>query len=525
MCKPSPVRRRSSPRAAVFFALVSALVALVLPPAANARWIVDGEAFYPIGLVSNGYKVYTDEWHAMIRESKANFVWDIEIAYADTAIGCEALVDSAAAAGYKLLIGSGDTWNWDDLNTPELEVDKALYEPDELHNLIQCANRIPGTVLVYANRDEPDWTTSRNQIGDIDSTHIMWTYEQLKLADPDRLVAMNFAPAHLSGDLEQWKSDVAGFIPATDVVMFASYPYPYGPGTCGPRNVIGFPECKMDRLVIAADLFLTELNQPGQPLWMIIQAFKDIPYKEAKWEAVASIVHGASGLFWAGWDWWHPLGNGIDSWPVTVQIMNELRPLTPILGGYDVAGTITDQPDVDVRTLKGNGRQAATFAISRNGFNGYARIKLPGVMEGLTEVTVRAEQRSLAIVNGWITDSFEEYEAHVYRYQTNITGPTDAPEIAASPGPFTLRVFPNPSRGATQIEFRLPGSASATFTVYDASGRRVALAGNGRFEAGTGTIAWNGRDFEGQAVAPGVYFIRATTSLGETASAKVLLTR
>jgi hypothetical protein len=281
----------------------------------------------------------------------------------------------------------------------------------------------------------------------------------------------------------------------------------------------------MDRLVIAADLFLTELNQPGQPLWMIIQAFKDIPYKEAKWEAVASIVHGASGLFWAGWDWWHPLGNGIDSWPVTVQIMNELRPLTPILGGYDVAGTITDQPDVDVRTLKGNGRQAATFAISRNGFNGYARIKLPGVMEGLTEVTVRAEQRSLAIVNGWITDSFEEYEAHVYRYQTNITGPTDAPEIAASPGPFTLRVFPNPSRGATQIEFRLPGSASATFTVYDASGRRVALAGNGRFEAGTGTIAWNGRDFEGQAVAPGVYFIRATTSLGETASAKVLLTR
>jgi hypothetical protein len=525
MCYPSQRRRRSAPRAGASFVIAPLLAALLLPAGASGRWIVDGEPFFPIGLVSNGYAVYPENWHAMIRESSANIVWDIEIAYADTAMGCEALIDSAAAGGYKLLIGSGDTWNWDDPSTPEFEVDQALYEPDELQHLLECANRIPGTVISYANRDEPGWTNSRNQIGDIDSTHIMWTYGQLKVAAPDVPVSMNFAPAHLSGDIEQWKSEITGYLPATDIVMFASYPYPYGPGTCGPRNVVGYPECKMDRLPIAADIFLTELNHPDQPLWMIVQAHKSIPYKEAKWEAVASIVHGASGIFWAGWDWWHPLGNGIDSWPVTVDIMNELAPMTPILAGFDVPGTLTEIPDVEARTLKGSGFQAATFAISRNGYAGYARIRPPAVQEGVTQVVVRGEQRTLPIADGWIEDHFDAYEAHVYRYAVQTSGTTGAAEVASSREPFALRAFPNPSRGRTELEFRLPESASATFTVYDASGRRVALAGSGRFEAGSGTIAWSGRDFDGRPAAPGVYFIRATTSRGETATAKVLLQR
>jgi len=518
---------RPCPPRVASLVLASVLAWVVVAPVrANDRLIVDGQPFYPIGLVSNGYKEYPDDWQRMIRESKANLVWDIEIAYADTAIGCRALMDSAAAAGYKLLIGSSDTWHWDDPDTPELEVDRALYEPDELHRMLECARHRPGTVIAWANRDEPVWTTSRHQIGDVDSTHIMFTYEQLKAADPERPVAMNFAPAHLTEDMDRWKSDISGYLPATDIVMFACYPYPYGPGTCGSRNVVGYPECKMDRLVIASDIFLTELNRPDQPLWTIIQAFKDIPYKEAKWEAVASIVHGASGILWGGWTWWHTLGNGIDSWPVTVRVMNELQPMTKILAGFDIPGTFTDNPDVEARTLKGGGSQAATFAISRNGFTGYARIRLAGLPPSVSHVTVRSEQRDLPVEDGgWIRDHFDGYEAHIYRFPLQTGAVTDAPELSASSGPLALHVFPNPTREEARVEFSLPREASAVFTVHDAAGRRVALAGSGRYEAGRGTVVWNGRDYYGRPVSPGVYFVRAKTSLGETASAKVLLQR
>jgi hypothetical protein len=381
-------------------------------------------------------------------------------------------------------------------------------------------------------------------IGDIDSTHIMWTYDQLRTGDPRAVVAMNFAPAHMSEDLEQWKSDITGYLPATDVVMFAAYPYPPGlrndgiTPTCGPKNVIGYPECKMDRLVIAADIFRNELNRPGQPLWMIIQAFKNIPYKEMKWEAVASIVHGATGILWAGWtwDWWDDdkeiRGSGIDNWPVTREVMSEIAGLQGILTGYDIPGANTDHPDVESRAMRGRGRQAALFAISRNGYAGSARLRIPGAPPGLTEVSVRGELRSVTVENGWITDWFDGYEAHIYRYGLNSElplppdgDPTSAPDVAGANEPFGLRVLQNPARGSAFAEFHLPRPGAVVFTIYDTAGRRVALAGSGRYEAGSGTIVWNGRDYYGEPVAPGMYFVRATTSRGEVATAKVLLQR
>ena len=55
-------------------------------------------------------------------------------------------------------------------------------------------------------------------------------------------------------------------------------------------------------------------------------------------------------------------------------------------------------------------------------------------------------------------------------------------------------------------EFHLPQPASAIFTVYDAAGRRVALAGRGSFDAGPGHVTWNGRDDSGKPASSGVYW-------------------
>ena len=83
---------------------------------------LDGEPFFPIGLLDLGTGDY-DDWNARIRQSGANVVWEYETAYRDESPSCRAVVDSARAGGYKLLLGSYDTLWWDDPATPEHEVE------------------------------------------------------------------------------------------------------------------------------------------------------------------------------------------------------------------------------------------------------------------------------------------------------------------------------------------------------------------------------------------------------------------
>jgi FlgD Ig-like domain len=528
---PSAPRKRSSrPYGAVGLVLL-ALVANAIPAAAasiraDGLLEVDGRPMFPIGLVELGTYMYPD-WNQRIQDAGANLVWDIEIAYADTMPSCAQVLTAAEEGGYYLMLGSGDTWNWDDPNTPQLEVDQMMYEIGETNTLMSCVAAHPDRVIAFANRDEPVWTTSRNMIGDIDEAHIHNTFSQIHGLKPDALVAMNFAPTTLSQDLATWKAGIRSYASATDVMMFACYPYPAGPGTCGPYNVLGYPDCKMDRLAIGADTFLGELNEPGQPLWMIIQAYKSIPLKEARWEAATSIVHGATGILWAGWTWWHDLGDGNVNWPVTRQVMSEFSSLQPWLTGADMPGATSDNPDVELRALEANS-SIVVLAISRNGFTGPATLHLP--ISNNKRIKVLHEGRTLTASGGSVTDTFDGYEAHVYRYSVleGVAighGATDAPVVEATPHDFTMQTYPSPSTGRTTVRFTLPHSGTALFTVYDAAGRRVAVVGRGNYAAGVATVDWDGRDLSGQAVGPGVYFIRGRTSNGDAATARVLIRR
>lgn len=481
---------------------------------------VNGSTVYPLGLVELGTYKYPD-WNDRIRRSKANVVWDIEIAYADTMPLCSTVIDSAEATGYYLILGSGDTWNWDNLDTPQYEVDKKMYETSEFAHLLSCANS--PKVIGFVNRDEPGWCISRDVVGDIDVPHVFETYSQIHSAVSNTFVAMNHAPAHLSLDLDQWKQEIISYRNATDAVMFACYPYPAGPGTCTEYNVLGYPECKMDRLPIAADLFRMELNKPGQPIWMIIQAHKNIPLKEARWEAYTSFIHGATGIFWGGWTWEHALGGGPQNWPIIQQVIQEMATLHPYFIKNEMSGLQTINPNVEVRGKRLTNTKCAVVAAARNGFVGTAQIYLPGSSN--RKVTLPFENRFIYASNGWITDSFNGYEGHVYRYSSSsgtITGTGDLVS-AVDPEGFTIRISPNPSQGQTHTFFALPQEGSVIFTVYDAAGRKVAVAGSGNYPAGRHEIVWNGRDHEGNPVSPGFYFIRGQTTQGATATAKVLM--
>lgn len=71
------------------------------------------------------------------------------------------------------------------------------------------------------------------------------------------------------------------------------------------------------------------------------------------------------------------------------------------------------------------------------------------------------------------------------------------------------RPLPNPSSGATRIEYALPRAAKIDIGVFDMQGRRVATLASGLMSAGRSSTTWNGRVGDGSAPA-GIYFVRMT---------------
>jgi hypothetical protein len=84
--------------------------------------------------------------------------------------------------------------------------------------------------------------------------------------------------------------------------------------------------------------------------------------------------------------------------------------------------------------------------------------------------------------------------------------------VVASAGDLPLwSVVPNPSRrGETAtLAFDVPREGEVVeAALYDIAGRRVAVLAEGPSSAGRRTLTWDGRDAQGEATRPGVYFLR-----------------
>ncbi|MEO0067772.1 MAG: T9SS type A sorting domain-containing protein [candidate division WOR-3 bacterium] len=89
------------------------------------------------------------------------------------------------------------------------------------------------------------------------------------------------------------------------------------------------------------------------------------------------------------------------------------------------------------------------------------------------------------------------------------TPPTAIGEEKPSfPSHASLRAFPNPTTGAVRFSASIPSDAQ--ITIYDASGRLI------RTLEGKGSWLWDGRDLNGNQVAPGVYFCRLGSTTTES---------
>jgi hypothetical protein len=77
---------------------------------------------------------------------------------------------------------------------------------------------------------------------------------------------------------------------------------------------------------------------------------------------------------------------------------------------------------------------------------------------------------------------------------------------AARPSAFALsQNYPNPFNSGTVIRFSLPAAGDVELVLYNLTGQEVASLAQGRREAGTYALRWDGRDAKGQELASGVY--------------------
>jgi hypothetical protein len=105
------------------------------------------------------------------------------------------------------------------------------------------------------------------------------------------------------------------------------------------------------------------------------------------------------------------------------------------------------------------------------------------------------------------------------RDPTGVEGQEGVPPVATA-----LWSSPNPFLGATQIHYALARDGRVELSIYDLSGRMVARLHDGRREAGSHAVAWDGKDEMGRSLGAGTYFIRLS-SRSETLERKLVRVR
>ncbi len=110
--------------------------------------------------------------------------------------------------------------------------------------------------------------------------------------------------------------------------------------------------------------------------------------------------------------------------------------------------------------------------------------------------------------------------------KSSSTGVVEAHDLTfVTPDDYKLdQNFPNPFNPTTTISFTLPLNKKITLAVYDILGREVrTLINNEEYAKGTHSVAWDGRNNQGQSVSSGTYIYRLKFGNYEHSRKMVLL--
>ena len=105
--------------------------------------------------------------------------------------------------------------------------------------------------------------------------------------------------------------------------------------------------------------------------------------------------------------------------------------------------------------------------------------------------------------------------------------PAAVPGGDRSTTPVSIRLYPpatSPFTGRTTILVEMLQPQDIRLNMFDIHGRHVRCLAEGRMETGRHKIGWDGADYSGRQVSPGVYFCRLETG-GADLVRKVVLVR
>jgi hypothetical protein len=101
----------------------------------------------------------------------------------------------------------------------------------------------------------------------------------------------------------------------------------------------------------------------------------------------------------------------------------------------------------------------------------------------------------------------DEGRAFVYHGAAAVVGAADPPRAAAVSADLRIEGIPF-GRERHVVPYALPRSGRVRLSIHDVRGRCVATLGSGMESAGARSIAWDGRDAEGEGVNAGVLWAR-----------------
>lgn len=177
-----------------------------------------------------------------------------------------------------------------------------------------------------------------------------------------------------------------------------------------------------------------------------------------------------------------------------------------VLPGYLAHRWILDDPgNANQRSPIGAGEVLAIDYTIRSFTPGTTQANIDGWFAMLDDAS------EPLVINGWDDSS------PILRFL--ITTDAEAAPLPARLAP----AFPNPFNPSTTLRFESDAARDLRLSVVDVSGRHVRLLAEGRFDAGSHGVIWDGHDDDGRALPTGLYFARLTGQGVEPQTTKLVL--
>lgn len=327
-------------------------------------------------------------------------------------------MDKAHAAGLM---------TWTSVGT--LDLDNREASTAKLLDKVKALKDHPALAFIESV-DEPAWTWMKAEAR-VPAEPFIEAYPLIKELDPNHLMYMNHAPTNLVKTMQAYN-------PGTDAV--ACDIYPVNPGGLRPQYALfedGHQGDLNNQTISQVGEYVDKMRRvtgPSRPLLMVLQAFawealrkedrdeSKVLYptwEQSRFMAFQSLIKGANGIIYWGS---HSMPQPSEAWTGIKRVTRETADLAPILSArtsgfeptveyLEIGHSVDDGVQWLVKEHDG-----ALYVFTCNAYRYPCRATLGGFSEWKT-CTVLNEDRTIDIVDGGITEDWQAFDVHLYRFE------------------------------------------------------------------------------------------------------------